>query len=129
MRNLIMAMTFSLLATPAAAFDFSFDWSGLKSCTNGRPNVVANPAFTLKDVPSGTKYIRFKLKDRDVPSYNHGGGVVAYKGQKVIQRGAFKYKSPCPPSGTTPGEVSTYSKSRASGWRFTAPLCGRLPRP
>ena len=115
MRNLIEAMTLSLLAAPAAAFDFSFDWSGLKSCTNGRPNVVANPAFTLKDVPAGTKYIRFKLKDRDVPSYNHGGGVVAYKGQKVIQRGAFKYKSPCPPSGRHTYEWTATAQTKKNG--------------
>lgn len=86
-------------AQSAAAFSFSFGWEGLKLCNSGRPNKVQNPAFRLKGVPAGTKYIRFRLKDQDAPGYNHGGGVVAYKGQKVIAPGAFKYKSPCPPSG------------------------------
>ncbi|WP_370400918.1 hypothetical protein [Sulfitobacter sp. JB4-11] len=106
---------FVVSASPALAFDFSFDWSGLKSCTSGRPNVVANPAFKLTDVPQGTKYLRFKLTDRDVPSYNHGGGVVAYTGQKVIQRGAFQYKSPCPPSGRHTYEWTATAQTKKNG--------------
>jgi len=86
-------------AAPVNAFDFTFDWSGLKLCTSGKPNRVKNPTFGLKAVPKGTKYIAFKLVDLDVPQYNHGGGVVAYTGQKSIAPGAFKYKSPCPPNG------------------------------
>ena len=39
------------------------------------------------------------MKDRDVPTYNHGGGKVDYTGADLIEPGAFKYKSPCPPSG------------------------------
>ncbi len=90
-----------LASTPqmASAFSISFNWDGLKSCTNGHPNRVKNPAFRLYKVPAGTKYIRFRLKDKDAPNYSHGGGLVAYKGQKTIAPGAFKYKSPCPPSG------------------------------
>ena len=99
----------ALAASPAAAFDFSFSWKGLKLCTSGRPNVVQNPAFKLNGVPAGTKFIRFRLKDLDVPGFNHGGGVVAYSGQKTIAPGAFKYKSPCPPGG-----VHTYE------WTATA---------
>ena len=45
--------------------------------------------------------LRFKMKDKDVPGYNHGGGKIKnYGGETVIQPGAFKYKSPCPPSGS-----------------------------
>jgi len=109
MRNKLLLATAAFLTLapfPAAAFSFSFDWNGLKSCNTGTPNTVANPRFVLKDVPAGTKFIRFKLKDVDVPNYKHGGGVVAYTGQNVIERGAFKYKSPCPP-----GEVHTYEWS------------------
>ena len=87
-----------LQTTPANAFDFKFDWSGLKLCTSGKPKKVENPTFVLSSVPKGTKFITFKLVDLDVPSYNHGGGTVAYTGQKSIKPGAFKYKSPCPPS-------------------------------
>lgn len=83
----------------ASAFSISFNWNGLKSCTNGQPKRVKSPAFRLSKVPAGTQYIRFRLKDKNAPGYNHGGGLVAYKGQKTVAAGAFKYKSPCPPSG------------------------------
>ena len=59
------------------------------------------PIFELKNVPEGTKELRFKMKDKDVPGYNHGGGKIKdYNGNLTIQPGAFKYKSPCPPDGS-----------------------------
>jgi hypothetical protein len=61
----ILAVALSL-ATPAASFEIAFNWDGLKSCTSGKPNTVSNPRFVLKDVPEGTKYIRFKLVDTNV---------------------------------------------------------------
>ena len=91
-----------LLVTPAAAAEFtlSFEWGDIPLCTSGQPNIVPNPVFVLSGVPEGTKFIQFKLTDLDVPSYNHGGGMVAYTGKNIIEAGAFKYKSPCPPGGS-----------------------------
>lgn len=91
-----------MLATPVVAGEFtiSFEWGDIPLCTTGSPNTVANPRFVLSDVPGGTKYIQFKLTDLDVPGYDHGGGTVAYAGDNVIEPGAFKYKSPCPPGGS-----------------------------
>ena len=85
----------------AAADDFAleFDWGDIPNCTTGRPNVVLNPVFTLSNVPAETVLVRFKLRDIDAPSYNHGGGRAAYDGESTILPGAFRYKSPCPPSG------------------------------
>jgi len=103
------------LGTAAAAFEIQFNWDGLKSCTSGNPNTVANPKFVLKDVPEGTKFIRFKLVDTNVREYNHGGGVVAFSGQGVIEPGAFKYKSPCPPSGSHKYEWTATAQSKKSG--------------
>ncbi len=40
------------------------------------------------------------MTNLDAPDYNHGGGTVEYTGQSVIELGAFKYESPCPPNGT-----------------------------
>ncbi len=97
--TIAVTATLALTAPMAQAFEISFDWRGLKRCTNGKPFLNLNPRFLLADVPAGTKYIRFKMVDRDARGYNHGGGVVAYTGQSVIEPGAFKYKSPCPPSG------------------------------
>ena len=83
----------------ASAFSISFSWGNLKLCTSGKPNKVKNPAFKLSGVPQGTTKLKFKMVDRNVPRYNHGGGSVKYTGQGTIAPGAFKYKSPCPPSG------------------------------
>ena len=84
-----------------AEFSFTFDWGDIKECTTGYPKKVENPIFNLTNVPEGTKELRFKMKDKDVPQYNHGGGKIKnYGGETVIQPGAFKYKSPCPPSGS-----------------------------
>ena len=96
--SLVIA-TLSISATPSHAFSLSFSWGNLKSCTNGRPNRVANPNFKLSSVPEGTLKIKFKMVDKNVPRFNHGGGTVKYIKQKVIAPGAFKYKSPCPPDG------------------------------
>lgn len=83
----------------AGDFGIAFSWGDIKKCTNGNPNTVPNPAFTLRGVPEGTTAIRFQMKDLAVPSYAHGGGKVAYKSGNTIAPGAFKYRSPCPPSG------------------------------
>ena len=40
-------------------FSFTFDWGNLKSCTSGKPNKVSNPIFELKNVPEGTRELRF----------------------------------------------------------------------
>ena len=130
--NRILAKSFAIglgctaaMATPAAAFDINFDWSGLKLCNSGRPNVVGSPAFALKDVPNGTKYIKFKLVDKDVPGYNHGGGTVAYSGEKSIPAGAFKYKSPCPPSGKHTYEWRATAQSSKNGGRIKVAKAAR----
>ena len=40
------------------------------------------------------------MLDLDRRMNDHGGGKVEYSGQTKIEPGAFKYKSPCPPSRT-----------------------------
>ncbi|MEM6586998.1 MAG: YbhB/YbcL family Raf kinase inhibitor-like protein [Pseudomonadota bacterium] len=91
------------LTTGAAHADMSmsFKWGNIPLCTSGKPNRVGNPAFVMKGVPEGTNKIVFKMKDLDVPNYNHGGGTVSVQmsGNGTIPAGAFKYKSPCPPNG------------------------------
>lgn len=105
-------------AVPASAFEIAFTWDGLKSCTSGNPNTVANPRFVLSDVPDGTKFIRFKLVDTNVRQFDHGGGVVAWDGQGVIEPGAFKYKSPCPPNGSHKYEWTATAQSKKSGGKL-----------
>jgi phosphatidylethanolamine-binding protein (PEBP) family uncharacterized protein len=107
-----------VLCAPAHAFSIDFTWDGLKSCTSGNPKTVANPRFVLTDVPEGTQFIRFKLVDTDVRSFNHGGGVVAYTGQAVVEPGAFTYKSPCPPNGVHTYEWTATAQTKASGGKL-----------
>lgn len=114
-----------VLGGPASAFEIDFTWDGLKSCTSGNPNTVANPLFVLKDVPEGTKYIRFKLVDTKVRDFDHGGGVVAYDGQQTIEPGAFKYKSPCPPDGSHTYEWTATAQSKKSGGKLGSAKAAR----
>ena len=98
---LIISIYFLTTLNAFAEFSFTFEWGDIKKCTSGNPNRVENPIFTLANVPEGTTELRFKMKDKDVPQYNHGGGKIKnYGGETVIQPGAFKYKSPCPPRGS-----------------------------
>ena len=108
----ILILIFSPITLYASEFSFEFDWSDLKKCTTGNPNVVQNPVFKLQNVPSGTKFIHFKLTDKDVPGYNHGGGWVEYKGENKILPGSFKYKSPCPPNGKHNYEWTASAKAK-----------------
>jgi phosphatidylethanolamine-binding protein (PEBP) family uncharacterized protein len=74
----------------ASAFSMSFRWCGSSS-----------PVFSLSDVPKGTTMLQFHMVDLDVPTYNHGGGDVAYKGQSSVPCGALtNYSPPSPPSGS-----------------------------
>lgn len=115
---LIAAMT--LFAAPAQAFEIGFEWGGLKSCTNGSPKTVDNPRFDLTDVPEGTQFIRFKMVDLNYPSFDHGGGTVAYTGQTTIEPGAFQYKSPCPPNGQHKYQWTATAQSKKSGGKIGA---------
>ena len=86
-------------STAAAEFSISFTWGDIPKCTSGRPNTVGSPAFVVKDLPAGTTSVQFRLKDRNVPGYNHGGGKVKMNQSGQLPFGVFKYKSPCPPGG------------------------------
>lgn len=94
-----------------AEMTLSFKWGDIPRCTTGNPNRVGNPEFVIKGVPEGTKKIVFKLKDLNVPSYNHGGGTVKTGQSGKIPSGVFKYKSPCPPSGVHTYEWTATAKS------------------
>ena len=80
-------------ATNLAPLSVAFEWSSADKCA------TSSPAFTVSGVPEGTAKLKFKMTDLDVPSYNHGGGTVAFNGDQ-IPAGAFTYKGPCPPSGS-----------------------------
>jgi len=115
----ILAAGFCAIALAGSAeaqqFKFSFDWAGLKLCTSGSPNRVSNPRFKVSGLPQGTTYISFRLKDLDVPGYNHGGGGVKISADGTVPAGAFKYKSPCPPNGPHLYEWTATAKTKKGG--------------
>lgn len=85
----------TLVTVPSGALAMSvkFSWVGYQPCSS------SSPAFIVSDVPAGTARLAFKMVDKNVPSYPHGGGTIAYDDAREIPTGAFSYKGPCPPSG------------------------------
>ena len=107
---MIVVLLFFISPALADEFTISFEWGDIPLCTSGNPNTVENPRFVLSNVPEKTKFISFKLIDLDSPNYDHGGGKIEYTGNNVIEPGVFKYKSPCPPSGSHRYEWTAYAK-------------------
>ncbi len=84
------------VAENAVNLDVAYKWSKEDQCSR------TSPEISLGNIPSNTKELKVKLKDLDAPSWDHGGGKVAYMGQTSIQKGELKsgYNGPCPPSGS-----------------------------
>ncbi|MBC2737194.1 MAG: phospholipid-binding protein [Desulfobacteraceae bacterium] len=80
----------------AVELSVDFAWQASDRCSS------QSPVIRVKNIPAATKTLQIKLKDRDVPTWNHGGGTVAYDGSDVIPAGALQdgYNGPCPPSGS-----------------------------
>jgi hypothetical protein len=96
MRAKAIILFSALLVLPAqaqAAMSVSFDWGPTKSCFDSK-----SPPMTLKGVPTGTAKLDIQMVDLNAPAFRHGGGRVAYTGQKALPYGAFRYKGPCPPA-------------------------------
>lgn len=82
------------LCAQIQGFAVDVTWAGSKPCFDPQ-----SPPYSLSGVPAGTRQLRFNMKDLDAPNFVHGGGSVAYEGQRQIPRGAFSYRGPCPPQG------------------------------
>jgi Phosphatidylethanolamine-binding protein len=97
MTSLLAAGLLAPNVSPAASLGVHFSWTETSACS-GTP-----PAFTIANVPTGTKYLEFKLVDLDKLDFVHGGGEIPYSGSGKIPAGAFggSYRGPCPPDGAT----------------------------
>ena len=96
MKRLLLAIGFALVASGASAsgMGVSFEWGPTKKCFDPK-----SPPITLSGVPKGTAKLEIRMVDSN-SAYEHGGGTVTYKGQTSLPYGAFRYKGPCPDSGT-----------------------------
>jgi phosphatidylethanolamine-binding protein (PEBP) family uncharacterized protein len=83
----------AISSSPAAAMSIEYSWKGYPACS------ISSPGFTLSEVPRGTVKLVFRMVDRDMPAYPHGGATIAYEGKDTIRPGAFSYTGPCPPPG------------------------------
>lgn len=79
------------------AMAIDFHWQKANLCERGY-----SPQIILQGVPAGTVKFKVRLKDLNMPSYNHGGGEIENDGTGIIKAKAIKnYRGPCPPLGTT----------------------------
>ncbi|QTA81672.1 Phosphatidylethanolamine-binding domain-containing protein [Desulfonema limicola] len=100
---LTVFLTFLIFGCATAQIDpnavelvINFSWEGTNNCSNKSPEIK------ISNIPKGTKTFKIKLKDLDVPTWNHGGGIVNNDGSGIIKAGALRrgYNGPCPPDGS-----------------------------
>jgi phosphatidylethanolamine-binding protein (PEBP) family uncharacterized protein len=121
---MVAALTaLSPLDALAAGFGVDFSWEGTAACFDPK-----SPPFSLTEVPAGTKQLRFAMKDLDAPGFSHGGGTVAYTGQRELGRGAFAYRGPCPPSGQHTYQWTVEAQDAAGKTLATATATKKFPQ-
>lgn len=78
----------------AAKMEITFSWEGIKACTHESPEIQ------VSNIPDGTKDLQVKLKNLNLPAWNHGGGIVTHDGSGLIPAGYLSvgYNGPCPPN-------------------------------
>jgi hypothetical protein len=103
-------------------FSVDVTWAGSKACFDPQ-----SPPFALSGIPSGTRQLRFTMTDLDAPNFVHGGGSVAYDGQRLIPRGAFSYRGPCPPQGQHRYQWRVDAEDAAGHTLATAVITKKFP--
>ena len=81
---LLLGCATAQVSPDAVELSVDFAWQASDRCSS------QSPAIRVKNIPAATKTLQIKLKDRDVPNWNHGGGTVAYDGSGVIPAGALQ---------------------------------------
>lgn len=86
----------------AAKLEVAFSWDGIQVCSHESPEI------RVSNIPDGTAELQVRLKDLNVPAWNHGGGDVKHDGSGIIPAGTLKlgYNGPCPPEGRHKYEFS-----------------------
>jgi len=106
------------LRAQMSRFAVDVTWAGSRACVDPQ-----SPPFTLSAVPPGTRRLHFAMKDLDAPDFRHGGGTVAYDGQRLVPRGAFSYRGPVRPKAS----IAINGLSRL--WMLPATRLRPLPSP
>lgn len=98
---LIAGCTSLPAAENAANLSVDVSWTADSRCSR------TSPPIKVGNIPAGTKYLKVRMVDLNLPSYNHGGGEVEYSGNGTISEGALKsFKGPCPPGETHNYEIT-----------------------
>ena len=127
-RVLVMVLLLMLVcgghpyAQTTLGFSVDVTWAGSKACFDPQ-----SPPFTLSGIPPGTRQLRLTMTDLDAPNFVHGGGLVAYNGQRLIPRGAFSYRGPCPPQGQHRYQWRIDAKDVAGHTLATAVITKKFP--
>ncbi len=108
------AFAFLGFASSAHAFSATVRWGSGAGCSS------ESPAVNLSAVPRGTTSLEFQMVDLNMPSFNHGGGTVAFEGKTNFAPGALfgafsGYRGPCPPPGSVHRYQWTISAKDGSG--------------
>ena len=100
----------SIISSSAMAddFDITFKFERKHKCSN------TSPKITLSNIPEGTQTFKARLVDRDVTSWNHGGGTVANDGSGVLGKGLTEGYNGLNRGCIAPGSLDT-SLSHAAG--------------
>jgi phosphatidylethanolamine-binding protein (PEBP) family uncharacterized protein len=112
LRTTLFAVAFAVSGIGTAeAFAVRFSWAGTQPCTS------VSPAFTVSAAPKGTTQLKLVMTDLDVPTYNHGGGTVAWSSGAVAAGSisSWGYRGPCPPPGPAHRYQWTVEAMDASG--------------
>lgn len=92
---LTTAVLLGMASAAHAGMGVSFDWGPTKKCFDPK-----SPPMQLSGVPEGTAKLDIRMVDRNAINFSHGGGKITYTGNNSLAYGAFKYKGPCPPTGS-----------------------------
>ena len=91
--SFLAACATTKVADNLATIGVNYSWQEKHECSQ------ISPQINLSGVPQETIEIKVSMRDLDSPNYPHGGGVIIYTGNNVIEEGALtKYKGPCPPT-------------------------------
>ncbi|MBK6638278.1 MAG: hypothetical protein IPH08_14825 [Rhodocyclaceae bacterium] len=98
LNHVFVVLTAALLSQTSWAQSLSVDWVWLRAHQCSK----ASPEIKVSGIPAGAVELKVDMLDNDMPSFNHGGGVVAHDGSAVeatIAQGALqRYVGPCPPN-------------------------------